>query len=112
MAHVLHVYSGCDATSCAFRFGVPNFAALAQVRVVPGPVVAVVHVLTKQQVLGVELQGWQHNLRAAREQPAQATRKRERFGVPIPPATISALVQTAILWETCTACHAQARHAE
>ena len=49
--------------SCAFR--APNFAALAQVRVVPRPIVAVVHVLPKQQILGVELQGGQHNLTAA-----------------------------------------------
>jgi hypothetical protein len=61
-------------------FCAPNFPALAQVRVVPGPIVAVVHVLAKQQVLGVELQGGQHNLRAACEQPAQATRRRSRLG--------------------------------
>ena len=67
MPHVLHVYSGSDATSCAFRVGVPNFAALAQVRVVPGPVVAVVHVLAKQQVLGIELQSGQNDLRPACE---------------------------------------------
>jgi hypothetical protein len=63
-------------SSCAFRVGVPNFAALAQVRVVPGPVVAVVHVLAKQQVLGIELQSGQNNLRPACEHATQTMRTR------------------------------------
>ncbi len=53
----------CWSLSRAVR--APDFAALAQVRVVPGPVVAVVNVLSKQQVLSVQLQRRQHNLTAA-----------------------------------------------
>ena len=51
--------SVCDF-SCAPL--VPNLTTLAQVSVIPGPIVAVVHMLSKQQVFGIQLQGGQHHL--------------------------------------------------
>ncbi len=73
--------------SCTFR--APDFATFAQICVVPRPIVPVVNVLSKQQVLRVELQGGQHNLIAACEPSRQCQALLVQFNHLQPPVGLT-----------------------